>query len=146
MRFSIKISLASVCLMAMMALPVSASVVHRHGYYPYGWGWGWNGYWDPFWSSPYEFYPFWEGPYETYEPIDGKIKLEHVDKQDNVFVDGSYIGSAGDVKTIKLRKGIHSLEIKHWGKNALWDTDVLNEQISVIAGKTLRVNVGDEAR
>ncbi len=114
-----------------------------HGYYPYGWGWGWNGYWNSFWNVPYESNPFWEGPYETYKPIYGKIKLEHVDKQDNVFLDGSFIGSAGGVKTIKLREGLYSLEIKHWGKDALWDTDVLKEQVSVIAGKTIKLNVGD---
>jgi hypothetical protein len=144
MWFRVKISLASACLMALMTLPVSVSAANRHGYFPYGWGWGWNGCWGPYWTGPYEFYPFWEGPYETYEPVNGKIKLEHVDEQDNVFLDGSFIGTAGDVKTIKLRAGLHSLEIKHWGKDALWDKDVLKERVFIVASKTIKLNVGDK--
>jgi len=146
MWLRVKIGLASACLAVLIALPVSASAANRHGYFPYGWGWGWNGSWGSFGNGPYEFYPYWEGPYETYKPTTGKIKLEHVDKQDNVFLDGSYIGSAGDVKTIKVRGGLHSLEVKHWGKNALWDKDVLNERILVTAGKTTKLNIGDDAR
>ncbi len=138
MRLRGRIKLATACLIALMALPVSAAA-QKSGYFPYGWGW----YWGPSWNGPY---PHWEGPYETYEPTKGKIKLEHVDKQDNVFLDGSYIGTAGDVKTIKLGGGVHSLEVKHWGKNALWDKDVLKERVFVIAGKTIKLNVGDEVR
>ena len=122
-----------------MALPISAAAAHKHGYYPYGWGWDLG----PSLNEPYELSPFWEGPYEAYVPINGKIKLQHVDKQDNIFLDGSFIGTVGDVKTIKLCGGVHSLEIKHWGKDALWDKTVLNEQVSVIAGKTIKLNVGD---
>jgi len=141
MRLRGRIIWESACLMALMTLPVSAAA-RKHGYYPYGWGWPSS----PSLDGSYDLSPIWEGPYEAYEPIHGKIKLEHVDKQDNVFLDGSFIGTVGDVKTIKLRGGFHTLEIKHWGKDALWDKDVLNEQVSVIAGKTIKLNVGDEGR
>ena len=143
MWLRIRIGLVLACLTALMALPVSASAANRHGYFPYGWGWGWNVYWGPFGNAPYEYYPYWEGPYETYEPTNGKIKLEHVDKQDDVFLDGSFIGTAGEVKTIKLRGGLHSLVIKHWAKDALSPKDVFNENVTVSAGKTIKLNVGE---
>jgi hypothetical protein len=141
-QMRLRIIFASACLTALTALPVSTAAASKHGYYPYGWGWDVG----PPWIRPYELSPSWEGPYETYEPSNGKIKLKHVDKQDNIFLDGSFIGTVGDVKTIKLRPGTHSLEIKHWGKDALWDKDVLKEQVSVIAGKTIKLNVGDKVR
>jgi hypothetical protein len=55
-----------------------------------GWGWG----------SPYYSQPYWHC-----RPRTGKIKLEHVDGRDHVYLNGAFAGRAADLKTIKLRAG-----------------------------------------
>jgi|WetSurMetagenome_2_1015567.scaffolds.fasta_scaffold249837_2 hypothetical protein len=145
MRTRINKAFAAGCLMAcFLALPITASANEPHGrghiqrppgrtiyyypnYYPYGWAWdwGWGGYWGPNYGS------------NVYYPV-GQIKLEQVDKHDQVFLNGSFLGNAGDVKTMKLAPGSYTLGVKHNGM------DVINEQVYVTNGQTLKLTVGDK--
>jgi len=146
MQLRVRSLLTAGCLMAcLLAFPVSASaeVHHSHRghpirtpgyfsyYYPYDWSWdrwGWGNYWWPYYNEPY-----------GYQPDTGKIKLEQVDKNDQVYVNGAFAGDAGHLKTMHLPAGSYSVEVKHDGKN------VINERVYVTAGKTIKLTVGDKA-
>ena len=107
-------------------------ITHHHPYVGNwdDWGWGWRWGWGPFYHEPYWYY----------QPDTGKIKLEQVDGKDQVYINGALTGKAADLKTIKLMPGSYSLEVKHNGK------DALKEQVYVIPGKTVKLNVGDKGQ
>ncbi len=91
--------------------------------------WGW---YDPFFYG-YGYAPFYYGPYGAYHSNLGEVKLDTKVKDAEVFVDGGYAGTAGKLKSMWLRPGTHSLEIRAPGgmKYA--------ESIYVVTGKTLHV-------
>jgi hypothetical protein len=92
--------------------------------------WDWDGGWG--WGSPY-----YSQPYGYYQSRTGKIKLEHVDGKDHVYLNGAFAGRAGDLRTIRLRPGQYTVEVRHNGK------DVLNERVYVAAGATVKLKIGD---
>ena len=120
----------------LLVFPLAAPAAGRHvriiggfgfgGFYPY-WGF-WPGayYWSPY-------YGYYDGYYAGTNM--GKVKLEDPDKMDRVYVEGAYAGVAGDLKTIHLRSGTYSLEVKRG------DTNVLSQRLYVLSGKTVRVIV-----
>ncbi len=129
-------------LLVLLPVNLSAEEHHAHGarghgttvpgsviyYYPYDYGWAWDwGYYDPYWSYPYGFY----------QSNTGTIKLKDVDKHDQVFVNGSFAGNAGKLKSMDLPPGTYTLEVKHANR------DVINERVYVTTGKTVKLNVGD---
>jgi len=89
----------------------------------WGWGWGWPHYYSPYWSQYY---------------YTGTVKLEHVDKQDRVYINGAFAGKAGDLKTMRLKPGTYEVEIKHNGE------EVLKDHVYVAIGKTVKLDVGDQ--
>lgn len=89
----------------------------------WGWGWGWPHYYSPYWSQYYH---------------TGTVKLEHVDKQDRVYINGAFAGKAGDLKTMRLKPGTYEVEIKHNGE------EVLKDHVYVAIGKTVKLDVGDQ--
>lgn len=137
-------SLSAVFLMLPLGITASAAERdHDRGnrvflYHPYagwgdwGWGLGWGGGWGSWW--PYPGYPYW-----YHGPDTGKIKLEQVDHKDRVYLDGAFAGTAGEVGTMKLKPGRYDVEVRHNGK------DVLNDHVYVIAGKTIKLDVGDKS-
>ena len=143
MKRSVKTLLAAGFLMAcLLAFPVEASA-QRHGHhgtrghgaviysypYAYDWDWwGWNGFWGPFYNEPYGYYP----------PAEGTVKLEQVDKDDQVYVNGSLAGDAGHLKKMHLPPGSYTVEVKHDGR------DIVNQHIYVTDGKTVKLTVGDK--
>ena len=147
MQSRIKILFTATCLMiCLLTLPAAASAEEHHGhasgfrhgralgntiiFYPfnYGYGWGWDPFWDPYWGAPYGYY----------QSNTGTVKLEHVDKHDQVYLNGSLAGNAGDLKTLHLRPGAYSLEVRHNGE------DVINQRVYVTRGKTVKLTVGDK--
>jgi len=146
MKRSLKTALGAGCLMAyLIAFPAAASAEQHHVHhgtrgaggaviyaypYPYDWDWwGWDGFWGPFYNEPYGGY---------YQAPEGTVKLERVDKDDQVYVNGSLAGDAGHLKKMHLRPGSYSIEIKHDG------TDVVHQQVYVTDGKTVKLTVGDK--
>jgi len=147
MKRSVKSALGLACLaVCLTAFPIVASAEQHHGHahgtrgaggaviyaypYPYDWDWwGWGGFWGPFYNEPYGYYP----------APQGTVKLEQVDKDDQVYVNGSLAGDARHLKKMHLRPGTYSIEVKHGS------TDVVNQQVYVTDGKTVKLNVGDKA-
>jgi len=124
-----KLLLATIVL--TMMLPVAASARgrgHRHVYtrpviVPYGW-YGWH---DPFWGS----YPY--RPYVFTPSNEGKVKIETKAKDAKVYIDGSFAGTVGDLKTMKLKSGSYKIEIRDAGGRRY------GEQVYVVPGKTVRL-------
>jgi subtilisin family serine protease len=105
--------------MALAPMSASAAVV-RGGVVVYG---GWYGpYWGPYW-----------GPYYAY-PNSGQVKLETKVKDAQVFINGSYAGTTHENKTMGLRPGTYSIEIRE-GR-----TTPFSKRIYVVAGKTLHLH------
>jgi hypothetical protein len=115
-------------LMTLMAVEAEARV--RHGAFfgprwaPYrglglygGWGpgWGWGGY----------------GPYHTAGPSAGRIKIETGVKDAEVLIDGGFAGTVSSLKTLSMRPGAYSIELRAPGRNRY------AERVYVVAGKTV---------
>ena len=124
-----KLLVASVVAMAL--LPMTAAARGRRVFVgprlaPYSWygGYGWYG---PFYG-PYSW-----GPYFG-TPNAGAVKLDTKVKDAEVFIDGSYAGTVGKLKTMHLRPGRYSIEIRAPGRARF------AESIYVVAGKTIHLN------
>jgi hypothetical protein len=89
-------------------------------------GWGWYGpYWGPY---PYRVY----GGY-YYGPATGAVKFDTSVKNAEVFINGAYAGTVGKLKTLHLRPGSYSIELRAPGYMHY------AERIYVAPGKTLHV-------
>ena len=95
------------------------------------------GFYRPFYGSFYD--PFYggfyhPGYYNGYRqgPRMGQIKLKDAPKGAEVFLDGGYAGLAGDLKSIWLRPGAYSIEVRDGGLSHA-------ERIYVLSGKTVRI-------
>ena len=73
------------------------------------------------------------GPYGAV-PNAGQVKLDTKVKDAQVFVNGSYAGTAGKLKTMWMRPGTYTIEIKAPGRARY------AEKIYVIAGKKITLN------
>jgi hypothetical protein len=92
------------------------------GFSPYGWyGYGWNG--------PYGMY----GPYGA-APNAGKVKLDTDIKDAEVFINGSYAGTVGQLKTMVLRSGNYNIEVRAPGRTPF------QQRIYVVAEKTIKLH------
>jgi hypothetical protein len=88
------------------------------GFYPGFYG-GWYG---PWYGPPY------------YVPNAGEVEIQTKHKGDQIFVDGGFAGTTGELKKFPLHAGTHTLELR----NAQGQT-YYQEQINVIAGKKLKI-------
>jgi hypothetical protein len=111
----------------LMALaPVSAPAAVRGfvmvGPSYYG---GYGGYYRPYWG------PMYGGYYAT--PYAGEVKLDTKVKDAGVFINGAYAGTTHQNKSMHLRPGTYTIEIKEAGRVRY------AEKIYVVAGKTLHL-------
>lgn len=132
-----KLLLVGIILMAM--LPVAANargrghrqVFVRPAIVPYGYGgYGWYGWHDPFWDP----YPY--RPYVFSRSNDGKVKIETKAKDAKVYINGSFAGTVGDLKTMTLKSGSYKIEVRKPGSRQY------GEQVYVVPGKTIRLYPG----
>ncbi|MGA2327418.1 MAG: PEGA domain-containing protein [Bryobacteraceae bacterium] len=122
---SILRKLLFVCAALVVTLPASAAVRGVRGGFVVGPAFG---PWD-YWYGPY-FY----GAYPVVShPNAGLVKLDTKVKDAEVFVDGAFAGTAGDLKSMWLRQGAYNLEVRSPGRATY------AERIYVVNGKTLRV-------
>jgi hypothetical protein len=83
--------------------------------------------------GPYAYGPYGYGSYGAV-PNAGQVKLDTKVKDAQVFVNGSYAGTAGKLKTMWMRPGTYTIEIKAPGRARY------AEKIYVIAGKKITLN------
>ncbi|MGA3097283.1 MAG: hypothetical protein ABSF25_12560 [Bryobacteraceae bacterium] len=76
------------------------------------------------WYGPYAY-----GPYAV-APNAGQVKLQTKVKDAQVFVNGSFAGTAGKLKTMWLRPGNYTIELRAQGLRYA-------ENIFVVAGKKI---------
>lgn len=115
----------------LMLAPVSASAQHRvvvvgpviGGWYSPFWGPYWGPYWGLGWGPGYDRYP-----------NTGEVKLDTKVNDAQVFVNGAYLGTAHDNKTIHLRPGAYKFEIREPGR------EPYTASVYVTVGKTLHLN------
>jgi hypothetical protein len=118
-----RLLLLSFAFMAM--LPMTALARGRVGVFvgpaivPFGW-YGWYG----------PMYPY--GPYFT-TPNAGEVKLDTHVKDAEVFIDGVYAGTVGQLKTMTMRPGVYKIEVRAPGRTPF------EQRIYVLAGKTLKL-------
>jgi hypothetical protein len=114
----------SVALLSMV--PVSARAAVRFfvgGPVVYG---GWYApFWGPYWG-PYGYY--------GYYPNSGELKLETKVKDAQVFINGAYAGTTHENRTMHLRAGSYTIEIRENGRTPFAQT------VYVAAGKTLHLH------
>jgi hypothetical protein len=113
----------------LLILTVPASARGRFGggffYGPAYPGWGW---YSPFYYGPY-YGPYYGGVYQN----SGEIKLDTDVKDAEVFINGAYAGTAGKLKSLRLRPNTYDLEIRAPGRTRY------AERVYVLAGKTLHI-------
>ena len=115
---------------ALMLLPLTAAARGRvgvfvgSGFAPMGWyGYGYGPYYRPY------------GAYYGVPNV-GQVKLDTHVKDAQVFVDGAYAGTAGKLKTMWMRPGSYTIEMRAPGQAQF------AEKIYVVAGKTVHVEPG----
>ena len=117
---------------ALMLLPLTVAARGRFAVFvgprfaPMGWYSYGNG---PFYGP----YPY--GPYYGV-PNAGQVKLETKVKDAQVFVDGAYAGTSGKLKTMWMRPGTYTIELRAPGHPQF------AEKIYVVAGNTVHVEPG----
>jgi hypothetical protein len=121
-----RLLLVSAAFLAMLPMTALArgrvGVFVGPGFGPYGWyGDGWYG--------PYGMY----GPYGA-TPNAGTVKLDTNVKDAEVFINGNYAGTVGKLKTMVLRSGNYTIEIRAPGRTPF------KQQIYVVAEKTLKLH------
>jgi hypothetical protein len=136
-----KLLLASIVVLAM--LPVGAAARGFRGGFHSGFHGGfhgpviaprvWLGYgwYDPFWG-PYP-YPYTYAPYVHTRSDTGKVKLETDAKSAKVYINGSYAGTVKELKTISLRSGDYTIELR------APDGRRYEEKVYVVPGKTIHL-------
>ena len=121
---------------ALMLLPLTVAARGRFGVfagpgfgygggYGYGYGYGYGPLYGP---SGYGSY------YGT--PNAGQVKLETHVKDAQVFIDGAYAGTSGKLKTMWMRPGTYTIELRAPGQAQF------AEKVYVVAGKTVHVEPG----
>jgi len=117
---------------ALMLLPLTVAARGRvgvfvgSGFAPMGWyGYGYGPFYRPY-------------PYGAYYgvPNAGQVKLDTKVKDAQVFVDGAYAGTSGKLKTMWMRPGTYTIELRAPGRAQF------AEKIYVVAGKTVHVEPG----
>ena len=121
MKSLLLVSVAFVAMLPMTALARGrVGVFVGPGFGPYGW-----------YSPYYGMYPY--GPYFG-APNAGEVKLDTKIKDAEVFINGSYAGTVGKLKTMTLRSGKYKIEIRAPGRTPF------EQQIYVVAGKTIKLH------
>jgi hypothetical protein len=113
---------------ALMLLPLTVAARGRVGVFV-GSGFAPMGYYG------YGYGPYSYGPYFGV-PNAGQVKLDTHVKDAQVFVDGAYAGTAGKLKTMWMRPGTYTIELRAPGQAQF------AEKIYVVAGKTVHVEPG----
>ena len=89
---------------------------------------GYGGFYSPFWG------PYWVPGYGYYYALNsGQVKLDTKVKDAQVFINGSYAGTTAENKSMHLRPGNYSIEIREAGQKRY------AESVYVVAGKTLHL-------
>lgn len=113
---------------AMALAPVTGSAAIRGGFVvggPVFYGPGW---YSPFWGA------YWgPGPYYAF-PSAGQVKLDTKVKDAQVFINGAYAGTTKENKTMHLRPGSYSIEIREGAAMPF------SQQVYVTAGQTIHLH------
>lgn len=86
---------------------------------------------DPFW------YPYPPYPPSYYAQNVGYVKIDTHRKDVQVFVDGGFAGTTGELKKFALRPGSHNIDLRDPDGRSFYQ-----ERIAVILGKTTKVRAG----
>jgi hypothetical protein len=129
-----RLILTGAVLLAMLPAAAAARVIVRPGfgvYYgaPYGW---YAPYWGPY---PYYWGHYW-GPYVA--PNAGQVKLDTKVKDAEVLINGRYAGTVHELKTMTLRVGDYSIDVRFPGHVPF------HRDIHVVAGRTIKLHPGLE--
>ena len=110
---------------ALMTLaPLGASAAVRVFVGPPAIGYGFYG---PYWGPGYY------APYAAYSNA-GTVKIDSKAKDAEVFINGAYAGTIKDNKTMHLRQGNYTIEVRRAGETTF------SENVYVTAGKTLHIS------
>jgi len=93
----------------------------------YGPGWYGPGYYGLGWYEPYGYVP---------GSVAGEVKFDTKMKDAQVYVDGGYAGTVGQLGTFPLRAGTHDLDLRAAGGQSMY-----TQQVNVIAGKTIKIKL-----
>jgi hypothetical protein len=104
-------------------------------YYPFWPSAWWPG--SPVFFSPYEWYGVFYHPlYFTgfaYGLSKGSVRLERAPKTAEVYLDGAYAGTAGELKNMWLDSGAYDVEVRASGGATF------RRRVYVLSGKTLKL-------
>ena len=123
MKKGLLILAVSLMALAPMSAPAAGRGFARVG--PSYYGGYYRPYWGPYWGPAY-------GGYYT-NPNAGEVKLDTKVKDAGVFINGAYAGTTHQNKSMHLRSGSYTIEIKEAGRTRY------AEKIYVVAGKTLHL-------
>jgi hypothetical protein len=109
---------------AMTLAPTMASAARIVVVGPAFGGGFYGSYWGPYGRPVYGY------PAATL----GEVKIETKLKDAEVFINGAFAGTTKEAKTLHLRQGTYTIEVRHAGEPSF------NEQVFVTAGKTLHLH------
>jgi len=125
MTFTMVRKVLLVCAALIVTVPANAAV----RYVGVGLGFG-----PAFGPWGYGYGPYYYGAYPVVShPNAGQVKLDTKLKDAEVFVDGAYAGTVGNLKSLWLRHGAYNLEVRSPGRTTY------AERIYVVDGKTVHV-------
>lgn len=123
------------------AISVGAGYAHHSGpyygypYYPYyrpAWmPWLWDAYWTPAYMHPFYHPAYYTGFARGADK--GEVRLVAEPKHAEVYLDGAYAGTAGDLRSMWLNPGAYNLEVRAAGR------EKFEKRIYVLTGKTLKL-------
>ena len=118
------------CAALVITLPMSAAGRFRGGY-------GYGPRFDSF-GYGYGFGPTYYGGYPgSAHPDAGQIKLDTKVKDAAIYINGAYTGISKDLKSMWLRQGAYTLEIRSPGR------EPVTERVYVLMGKTVHIRPSD---
>ena len=123
--------LSAVAILATAILAPSASARPRifiGGYFggPVFYGPGFYGWYGPPWYWPYA--PYVYAP----APTMGSVKIDTKSKDAQVYVDGAYAGTVGQLKTFPLKAGEHDIELRSSDSHSFY-----HERVTVLPVRKL---------
>lgn len=123
MKKGLLILAAALMTLAPMATPAAARAV-----VVVGGGW-YRPFWGPYWGPAYGYW----GPAYAY-PNSGEVKIDTKVKDAQVFINGAYAGTTHENKSMHLRPGNYTIDIREGGQSRF------DQRVYVVAGKTLHLH------
>jgi len=132
----IRVSKTIVFLALAVSLILPATAAARVGVGVGFYGGYWGGPFYPYYGwGPYYGYPYGYAPYGYGGRPMGEVKIKSPDSNAQIYINGSFVGRAHDLKRFYLKPGTYNFEQRI-------GTDVQKQRVYVLANRSLKIDFG----